>query len=251
MAADFDKPTINGESYVDILSGIRAKFEVVSTMSYGDAVQGSIPTNAVQFLDGRLQKWDGSSFQNAPISITGGGTGASTAAGARAALGVVGETELANDYLSKAGNLSGIADTSIARQILDVYSISEVDDAISIVSSELDGLFSTAQANAPSGDFVSGGLKISKAGNTVTISNNVSGSGFSHSSNQSPDSLNGLVPAEFRPQQNAFNAYYNTFGDYRTILVNTDGRISFFYSDSSGNPVAKTSTGGFTISYTV
>ena len=88
MAADFDTPTIAGESYVDILSGIRAKFEVVSTMSYGDAVQGSIPTNAVQFLDGRMQKWDGSSFQNAPISITGGGTGASNAAGARVALAV-------------------------------------------------------------------------------------------------------------------------------------------------------------------
>lgn len=86
MAADFNKPTITGDAYVDVLGEIRAQFEVVSTMSYGDALNTKV--GAVQFLDGSLQKWDGASFNVVPVSITGGGTGASTAAGARTALNV-------------------------------------------------------------------------------------------------------------------------------------------------------------------
>lgn len=86
MAADFNKPTITGDAYVDVLGEIRAQFEVVSTMSYGDALNTKV--GAVQFLDGSLQKWSGSSFNVVPVSITGGGTGASTAAGARTALNV-------------------------------------------------------------------------------------------------------------------------------------------------------------------
>jgi hypothetical protein len=250
MAADFNKPTVDDPSYINVLASIREQFQVVSTMSYGNAVPGSLPTGTVQFLDGRMQKWDGSAFVNSPIGISGGGTGASTAAGARVALNVPSLDDLSNDYLSKSGNLSGITDPSLARQVLDVYSESEVDDAISVVSDALDGLFSTEVVNAPSGDLISGGLKISKAGNTVTISN-TSGSGFSHASNQSPDSTTGFIPAGLRPQQTAFNCYYNSFGDSRSILVQSGGKVSFFYTDVNGNPIAKTSTGSFSISYTV
>ena len=66
MAADFNKPTITGDAYVDVLGEIRAQFEVVSTMSYGDALNTKV--GAVQFLDGSLQKWDGASFNVVPVS---------------------------------------------------------------------------------------------------------------------------------------------------------------------------------------
>jgi len=100
MAADFNKPTITGDAYVDVLGEIRAQFEVVSTMSYGDALNTKV--GAVQFLDGSLQKWSGSSFDVVPVSITGGGTGASTAAGARTALNVNEKGTLAAQVRSNA-----------------------------------------------------------------------------------------------------------------------------------------------------
>lgn len=100
MAADFNKPTITGDAYVDVLGEIRAQFEVVSTMSYGDALNTKV--GAVQFLDGSLQKWDGSSFDVVPVSITGGGTGASTAAGARTTLNVNEKGTLAAQVRSNA-----------------------------------------------------------------------------------------------------------------------------------------------------
>ena len=276
MAADFDKPTINGESYVDILSGIRAKFEVVSTMSYGDAVQGSIPTNAVQFLDGRLQKWDGSSFQNAPISITGGGTGASTAAGARAALGVPqagtlagqvrtnGESDLlyvptsrqvaTSGALTGGGTLDGDVTVSIADASTSAKGAVQLYNGLNSTSTSL--ALTAAQGKAladnqiyynsttlgVSGQLTSGSCKIVRIGDGVIISGL-----YNHSSRTVIDSSTGLIPTWGRPSNTVANScVYPEAGTVGArLVVKTDGSFRFYRSS------AATSTGFFTISYTV
>lgn len=281
MAADFDTPTIAGESYVDILSGIRAKFEVVSTMSYGDAVQGSIPTNAVQFLDGRLQKWNGSSFQNAPISITGGGTGASTAAGARSALGVPqagtlagqvrtnGESDLlyvptsrqvaTSGALTGGGTLDGdvtvsIADASTsAKGAVQLYNgLNSTSTSMALTAAQGKALadnqgYLNEATIASSGDMTSGSAKVVRSGSLVVISGS-----FNWSSSSIPRELSaGAIPSWARPPTAKNNAYLLQGGGARTCTVFSSGSMQFSYYSWSGSLQSTTNSLGFTISYTV
>lgn len=285
MAADFDTPTIAGESYVDILSGIRAKFEVVSTMSYGGAVQGSIPTNAVQFLDGRLQKWDGSSFQNAPISITGGGTGASTAGGARSALGVPqvgtlagqvrtnGESDLlyvpTSRQVSTSGALTGggtldgdvtvsIADASTsAKGAVQLYNgLNSTSTSLALTAAQgkalLDAMpvdvgYYNATTLGASGDMTSGSAKVVRSGSLVVISGS-----FNWSSSSIPRELSaGAIPSWARPSTTKNNAYLLQGGGARSCTVFSSGSMQFSYYSWSGSLQSTTNSLGFTISYTV
>lgn len=281
MAADFDTPTIAGESYVDILSGIRAKFEVVSTMSYGDAVQGSIPTNAVQFLDGRMQKWDGSSFQNLPISITGGGTGASTAAGARAALGVPqagtltgqvrtnGESDLlyvptsrqvaTSGALTGGGTLDGdvtvsIADASTsAKGAVQLYNgLNSTSTSLALTAAQgkalLDAMpYYNSETLGPSGSLTSGSCKVVRVGDTVTISGR-----FDHTSGVSKSSGTSYIPSWALPPSavKVGNSYVSgsdstTITGLNVFIRVSNGALGFLYDTS------RATTYDFTISYTV
>jgi len=85
MSADFDKPTV-GDEYVNILADVRDNQEALAKM-FSDGSEANIPTGAVRFLNNQFSIWNGSSWVITPISIGGGGTGSSTAATARTALG--------------------------------------------------------------------------------------------------------------------------------------------------------------------
>lgn len=120
---DKTKPSRN-DSYINVLDDVRAKDDALAVMFNGVSLT-DIPVNAVNFSGGVFGLWNGSSFVTQPVAIGGGGTGATTAAGARTALGVTSTTDLAADYLSKAGNFSGLTDKPAARTELDVYGKSE------------------------------------------------------------------------------------------------------------------------------
>lgn len=120
---DKTKPSRN-DSYINVLDDVRAKDDALAVMFNGVSLT-DIPVNAVNFSGGVFGLWNGSSFVTTPVAIGGGGTGATTAAGARTALGVTSTTDLAAGYLSKAGNFSGLTDKPAARTELDVYGKSE------------------------------------------------------------------------------------------------------------------------------
>lgn len=116
--SDFDKPTTTGTQYTQVLPELRANIKGVAVMDY-TGFQG-IPNGTVKFSAGELSKYNGSSFDVVPISVSGGGTGSTTASGARVKLGVISETESDSRYLTKDGNLTGLTDTGIARTKLNV-----------------------------------------------------------------------------------------------------------------------------------
>lgn len=128
MTADFNEPQIDTTEYTKVLDQFRENINVTAQMFF-DGAANNTPINSIQLKAGVFSRWDGASFNTESIAIAGGGTGSTTAAGARSNLNVPSNTELSNDYLSKAGNLSGLADKSVSRTELDVYGKSEMPDA--------------------------------------------------------------------------------------------------------------------------
>ena len=123
MAADLDKPTLDSE-YVNVIQDIRDNDKANALMFTGISVQ-NIPVGAVQFAGGMFGIWNGSSFPVQSIAIGGGGTGATSAAGARSNLDVYSKSEGDSQYLNTSSNGSDIGDDSIFRDNLDVPSKSE------------------------------------------------------------------------------------------------------------------------------
>jgi hypothetical protein len=89
--ADFNKPTQNDE-YTSVLDDIRSNVSISATMNYAGA--SNIPLNSVQFISGAFQTYNGAEFVNQPVSITGGGTGASNSSAARGNLNVYSKSEV-------------------------------------------------------------------------------------------------------------------------------------------------------------
>lgn len=168
MASDFNKPVIT-DNYATLLDTVRDNDKASALMFNGISVT-NIPVGAIQYASGVFNKWNGASWSPELVSISGGGTGASTAVGARTALDVYSKSEGDDRYLLKANNLSGLTDLAIARGNLDVYSTSEVDAAIAGIS-----IYANEQninlAGATSGGTTvsSGTIKISRVGRIVTI----------------------------------------------------------------------------------
>lgn len=274
MAADFNKPTVQEDAYIDVLGEIRAQFEVVSTMSYGDALNTKV--GAVQFLDGSLQKWSGSSFDVVPVSITGGGTGASTAAGARTALnvnekGTLGAQVRSNAEsdalyvpqartITTAGALNGgnSLDSNISLtvdsattgqqgvvQLFNGLNSTSTTQALTaaqgkVLGDRADVGYYNSQTLSPSGSLAGGSCKVVRVGDLVTIS------GFyTHASLAYVESPANYLPTWARPSASV-NNYYSAqnLGAERTVSIVT-GTMYFQYNTS------QTSTSGFTISYTV
>lgn len=283
MAADFNKPTITGDAYVDVLGEIRAQFEVVSTMSYGDALNTKV--GAVQFLDGSLQKWDGASFNAVPVSITGGGTGASTAAGARAALNVNEKGTLAAQVrsnaesdalyvpqsrtISTAGALNGgnSLDSNISLtvdsattsqqgvvQLFNGLNSTSTTQALTaaqgkVLNDAISALTDTSTVSAPSGTLTSGSCKITRIGNIISITGK-----FSHSLANSANSADGFIPSWALPTVGSqiSNSYRSSGGDLYHVAVNNAGKISFSYYEAITNTFLDTfGSSDFTISYTI
>lgn len=113
MASDFNKPQVT-DNYATLLDTVRDNDKANALMFNGISVT-NIPVGAIQYASGVFNKWGGAAWSPELVSVSGGGTGASTAAGARAALDVYSKGEGDSRYLLKANNLSGLTDPALAR----------------------------------------------------------------------------------------------------------------------------------------
>ena len=120
---DFNQPEL-GSTYVTALTEIRESDNAVARMFNGVSAQ-NIPVGAVQFAGGVFGLWNGSSFPVQAVAIGGGGTGATTAVGARGNLGLSSTAEANALYMKILSNGSDINDPSIFRTNIDVPSNAE------------------------------------------------------------------------------------------------------------------------------
>jgi hypothetical protein len=146
--ADFNKPA-NNDVYVDIMDDIVSNQRANAVMFNG-VVANNIPVNTVQYAGGVFGLWNGASFAPAAVSISGGGTGATTAAGARASLGISSNAEFDAKYMSQDANGSDIGDKSIFRSEIDVYSTAQVN-AKTIINNTLTSTSTSQSLSAAQG----------------------------------------------------------------------------------------------------
>ena len=85
MAADLEQPTISN-THVNVLPQIVDNQTALARM-FSDGGEANIPLRSVRFLNNAMYLWSGSVWDVAPIAVSGGGTGAQTAANARDNLG--------------------------------------------------------------------------------------------------------------------------------------------------------------------
>lgn len=121
--ADFDTPTLDS-LYTDFATEIRAN-DTANAVMFNGVTVSNIPVGAIQFAGGVFGTWNGASFDVTPVVIGGGGTGATTAAGARTNLGISSTTEANGIYMKILSNGSDINDVSIFRTNLVVPSNAE------------------------------------------------------------------------------------------------------------------------------
>jgi hypothetical protein len=255
--ADFNKPTNDGV-YVDIMDDIVSNQNANAVMFNG-VVANNVPVNTVQYAGGVFGLWNGVSFAPTSVAISGGGTGATTAAGARANLGISSNAEFDAKYMSQDANGSDIDDKSIFRSEIDVYSTAQVN-AKTIINNTLTSTSTSQSLSAAqgkvlkdaqvyynsatlgaSGGFTGGSCKIVRVGDIVTVSGS-----YTHlSGTPIPATSVGAMPDWSRPSINIFNTYNSQ--ESRTMLIETDGQLRMLTSNTFGY----TDTSGFAISYTV
>ena len=85
--ANWNLPTLVDTAWTQFPEQIKQRDIDIATMFSGVTSFSNIPTGAVRFKNGEISIWDGSLFNATQLGIAGGGTGASTASGARTALG--------------------------------------------------------------------------------------------------------------------------------------------------------------------
>lgn len=280
--ADFNKPNRDQE-YVNALPDTRDNQEALAKMFNGVSAL-NIPINSVQFAGGVFSLWDGGNWNAQAVSVSGGGTGSTTAAGARTNLGVISESDSDNKYLKQASNLADLDDKSIARAELQALGItnnlSDVNDAATafdnikqpatetsigaIEKSTLPELSSgaadkypdaaTIQAyfkgyeeivlNAPVGDFTSGDVKIVRIGDIVTITGY-----FTHASDSIVTSGASFIPSWARPAFITTNTFLSGNSVISQVSITDGGSVQVLYRNYSGTLTNQTATEEFTISY--
>src|SRR5215510_5348186 len=86
--ADWSKPTNASDYQTEVLQILKARDEDAITMFLNPG--SNIPTGSMRYLRAgdKIQEWNGSAWIDKILSISGGGTGGSSAAAARTALGL-------------------------------------------------------------------------------------------------------------------------------------------------------------------
>ena len=114
--ADFNKPE-KTQLYESVLSSIRALFaSVVGLLDSRDTDPDNKPVRAKRWDDAnaRFQSWESSAWLTKLLGVAGGGTGASTASGARTSLGVPSTTDLTNHTGATGTSVHGLGNASTA-----------------------------------------------------------------------------------------------------------------------------------------
>tara|TARA_R110000751_G_scaffold5187_1_gene24150 strand:- start:399 stop:1259 length:861 start_codon:yes stop_codon:yes gene_type:complete len=123
MAADLEQPTISN-THVNVLPQIVDNQTSLARM-FSDGGEANVPLRSVRFLNNTMYLWNGSTWEVAPIAIGGGGTGAETAAAARANLG----TNVATNVTSGVFNADRIPTISISDKTSGTLDGTRVDQS--------------------------------------------------------------------------------------------------------------------------
>lgn len=116
--ADFNEPT-TGTLYTAILTALKGRD--VDAITLCSSVPTNIPTGAIRYnrSTNLFEEYNGSSWVVKSLAVAGGGTGATTAAGARTNLGLGSiATQNSNGVAITGGTISGLTAFSIAANLV-------------------------------------------------------------------------------------------------------------------------------------
>jgi len=156
------------------------------------------------------------------VEIAQGGTGATTAADARDALGIGSiATQAANTVSITGGSISGITDLAIADGGTGASTAADARDALGL---ETDSLTLTANSN----QLNSGTFYLYRVGKMVVCN----WTQIQHDTTSIPNSAAGFLPSEWRPVADTRNAFNNDARQSH-ININTNGTIGFLHRKAS------------------
>lgn len=119
-------------------------------------------------------------------------------------------------------------------------------DALDIDAETLGGAAYETSNKSADGSFTSGAFRFTRIGNLVSISFGNLG----HASTSAPSTLDGFLPASFRPSDQVTAAYL-AGADLRTVSVTASGQIILGYRDTDGVLANNVNSGTGTISYSI
>lgn len=108
--ADWNNPSGGSSTYALTPSELKARDVDAITLCY--SAPSNPPTGAIKYVraSNKFQEWDGASWVDMVLSVAGGGTGATTASGARTNLGMGSmATQSASSVAITGGSLSGVS----------------------------------------------------------------------------------------------------------------------------------------------
>lgn len=262
--ANFSKPILSDPND-QVLDSLRENINASLTGLKGVTNPLNLPQYAVKLDNGVLQRWNGSAWLGENIQIQSGGTGASTAAGARTNLSVYSKAEI-NALESAVQSQIDSNDTDISNiqtnittlqnktvdatttnkgivQLNNTLTSTSTTQALTAAQGKVlnDSILSSSgnvtEINMSGvGSFTGGTLYVHKIGRHVTVA----WTSLTHNSTQFPNA-SGIIPVGSRPSTSTYNRHVPD----ALVEVRSDGGL--FISKSSSD----TTTEGGSVVYIV